>query len=565
MLINELSRKSLRKLLINEGVETKNMKAAKHYLYDKMGYNEQQAMQCIGSIKTDIPNSRLGKCKFMLAMVRMFCNNEFNEGSVIMDVNKSLKYAASDAHINEYNQDLNGLTSKQFIERFTVFSQQDLEQDKKDVSSQEYNEKNSKYQIVRINSFYDAEEYGDYVDWCVTHDESMFESYTNNGNGVFYFCLRNGWEDEQQEQGENCPLDSYGLSMIAVSINSDGSCNTITCRWNHDNNGNDHIMTPKQLSEVIGRNFYNTFKPLTPEEIKRNMQEKVYRIQEEIYEYGIYENPSEYCETLEYDPDYGDTDERNLYVYQAEESYLHVVIDESGDLIINMVFDKVEYRVGDVMVVQSGNKANFLTTQGQLISDTWFENVSNQFDKGFGLVYNAKKWNMIDKQGNYLLKQWHDAIGHGTLYNDWKGNRYIEVIDNKKSNFVDMNTGENVFKKPIVKIFNANENNMFIKFEGDDFIMLFDPKTLKQKAPWQIKSLQGYYQHRFYGVELLDNKNYLLDNSANLYDFETKQKIKDNPYNQQMPNENKKRTVMISENQCKKLGQLFSKQNFNFV
>ena len=80
------------------------MSAAKHYLYDKKGFDEQQAMKCIGSIKTNIPNSRLGKCKFMLAMVRMFCNGEFNDGSTIMDVNKCLKYATSNTHINEYNQ-----------------------------------------------------------------------------------------------------------------------------------------------------------------------------------------------------------------------------------------------------------------------------------------------------------------------------------------------------------------------------------------------------------------------------------------------------------------------------
>lgn len=41
--------------LLLEGAETKNMRLAKHYLYDNMGYNEQQAMQLIGQIKTSIP------------------------------------------------------------------------------------------------------------------------------------------------------------------------------------------------------------------------------------------------------------------------------------------------------------------------------------------------------------------------------------------------------------------------------------------------------------------------------------------------------------------------------
>ncbi len=59
--------------LLTEGAESRNMSAAKHYLYDKMGYNEQKAMQFIGSVKTDIPNSRLAKCKFMLGLARMAC------------------------------------------------------------------------------------------------------------------------------------------------------------------------------------------------------------------------------------------------------------------------------------------------------------------------------------------------------------------------------------------------------------------------------------------------------------------------------------------------------------
>ena len=81
----------------------------------------------------------------------------------MMNVNKCLKYAASDAHINEYNQDLNGLTSEEFIERFSGNAQQDLEQDKNDVSSQEYDTKNSQYEIVKITSFEESMEYEEYV------------------------------------------------------------------------------------------------------------------------------------------------------------------------------------------------------------------------------------------------------------------------------------------------------------------------------------------------------------------------------------------------------------------
>lgn len=91
----------------------------------------------------------------------------------------------------------------------------------------------------------------------------MFDSYTSDGFNQFYFCLKNGFESMKPVQGEGCPLDEYGLSMIAVCVDENGALSTCTCRWNHDNDGNDSIMTTEQISQVIGQNFYNVFKPNT--------------------------------------------------------------------------------------------------------------------------------------------------------------------------------------------------------------------------------------------------------------------------------------------------------------
>ena len=175
--------------VLTEGVESKNMSAAKHYLYDKRGLDEKGALQVIGGIKHDMPNSRLAKCKFMLAMVRMFCDGQLDDAEIILNVNKCLKYAASNVHVNEYDQNLNNLTAEQFVDRFSTFAQRDLEQDKADVSSREYDETKSGYKIVRIDSFKEAEKYGKYVDWCVTHAEQSYNSYTKNRMCPFYFCL----------------------------------------------------------------------------------------------------------------------------------------------------------------------------------------------------------------------------------------------------------------------------------------------------------------------------------------------------------------------------------------
>lgn len=253
--------------IILEGAESRNMGLAKHYLYDKRGMDEPQAMRTIGAIKTDIPNVRLAKCKFILGVTRLFCNGELSDGSSITSINKYLRYIASDAHVNEYNQNLNGLSLGDIESRFSSVAKGDLEADKERINQQEFDSSSSQYKIVNIDSFDEASKYGEYTDWCVTHYDDMYDSYTHNGLGRFYFCLKDGFENVPREKGEGCPLDEYGLSMIAVSVNEDGSCNTITCRWNHDNGGGDNIMTPQELSEIIGMNFYKVFLPYSEKEI----------------------------------------------------------------------------------------------------------------------------------------------------------------------------------------------------------------------------------------------------------------------------------------------------------
>lgn len=55
--------------------------------------------------------------------------------------------------------------------------------------------------------------------------------------------------------------------MIAVSVTDEGYPNTITCRWNHTNRGNDHVMSKDDLEDLLGVNFYEVFKPYTKDEL----------------------------------------------------------------------------------------------------------------------------------------------------------------------------------------------------------------------------------------------------------------------------------------------------------
>ena len=327
------------------------------------------------------------------------------------------------------------------------------------------------------------------------------------------------------------------------------SCNTITCRWNHENGGNDHIMTPKQLSQVVGRNFYETFKPLTPDEIRENMQMRIYEIQDEIDNliwsgYSI----EDMTDVLEYDPYYGDVDKRNIYTYRTLKGN-YVLLYEDGEFVSDMIFDSTYDREGDIIVVEIGNKCNFLTLDGKLLSNVWFDKVLTRFRQGYGLVCKGKKWNMLNKQGQLMLDKWYDAIGGGgyDVVTNADKNHLIKVIDNGKLNLLNYTNNKMVFEKPIKDLGALDVNNWCIRFEGDDYYMIYDSNTMKVKAPWKISKLLGFY-HGFFKLQLIGAKHHmdsnLIDTQCNLYNTETKQMIQANPYLNNIQKESKQNRLI---------------------
>ena len=214
-------------------------------------------------IRNEIPNSRIQGCKFLLGTARIYHDAFYEDREhfqeIAQELNEYLKIIGT-AHANEYDFNLNGDAFKDIKGRFEGVRQQNLAADKAEIENTNY-KRNTRYEIVKIEDFKQSSQYGKYTSWCVTHDKLMLNNYTHGGSGIFYFCLRDDYQTIAKEKGENCPLDEYGKSMIAVSVNADGSLNTCTCRWNHDNGGNDSIMDTKQISELLGVNFYDTFIP----------------------------------------------------------------------------------------------------------------------------------------------------------------------------------------------------------------------------------------------------------------------------------------------------------------
>ena len=356
-IISETIHKHLRNIL-TESQESKSIDAAKKLYMQRTGCSREEADEFVRiTLRNDLPILRNpNAAKFILGVTRMFLDRQITDQRTISQLNTTLEYVSSDAHINEYDRNLNGMSAQDLIQRFAKAVSDDFEKNKSDINSMNFEGK-SQYNIVRIDSFEQAQQYGQYTSWCVTHDGNMFDSYTNDGIGQFYFCLRNGFENEKAVKGENCPLDNYGLSMIAVSVDGNGRLNTCTCRWNHDNGGNDSIMDPKQISEVIGMNFYQTFKPNNKwKELLDNCMRRL----------ANGEDPND-------------------------------VFDYCGDFCEGFA------------AVKLNGKSNFINTHGELLwkGDKWFDGWGD-FCEGFAKVKLNRKWNFINTRGELLCNEWFD-------------------------------------------------------------------------------------------------------------------------------------------------------------
>lgn len=389
--LNEAEKKHKR--IIVESQESKSIAAAKKLVMQRLNYSEQEADEFIRiKLRNDLPVLRTPQGgKFILGVTRMFCDGEIRTANDIGNLNSTLKLVASDAHINEYDRNLNGMSCQELIQRFAKAMSDNLEAERNEVGQMVFDTP-SDYDIVRIDSFEQAEKYGQYVSWCVTHDENMFNSYTSEGINQFYFCLKNGFENVVAQPSDGCPLDKYGLSMIAVSVNENGMLNTCTCRWNHDNGGDDSIMNAKEVSQVIGMNFFEVFKPNN--KWKDLLSSVTQRLENGEDPRAIFDSADIFREGFA------------RVRLNGKCNY----INQEGKFLSNQWFDYADIFTEGFAVVRLNNKWNFINKEGSLLSDQWFEFAYN-FSEGFGEVQLNGKCNFINKEGKLLSNQWFDYVG----------------------------------------------------------------------------------------------------------------------------------------------------------
>ena len=396
--------------------ESRNLRKARRAI--RCMNPNSDAQMIIKEIRQNIPNSRLNDCKYLAGVTRMYLNNELYNYETIGKLNQTLKLLAT-AHADEYDNNLNGIAANELIERFRTESNVEYSNDVKVHNATQFVE-NTHYKIYKIDSFEEASKFSPYTSWCVTKGENNYDAYTNNGYGLFYFCVRDDFKSVEEVKSEGCPLDNYGLSMIATSVDEDGRCNTITCRWNHDNNGNDNIMTPMQLSKLIGRNYYEVFKPYTKEELYAKGLVPTSDVQM-ILDKG--KNPNKIFSRM---------------LNSSIDGILIVSLNEKKwnlfDVSKNMILCSEWYGYvgnfydGFARVQRGDGKYNFIKPDGKVLCSEWYGYVLCFYDGFVRVQRDDGKYNFIKSDGKVLCSEWYDYVGyfHGGFVrvqrDDWKWN-----------------------------------------------------------------------------------------------------------------------------------------------
>lgn len=146
------------------------------------------------------------------------------------------------------------------------------------------------------------------------------------------------------------------------------------------------------------------------------------------------------------------------------------LLNSKGKLISNTWFDEISDFNNNLAIVVLNDKENYINTNGELVSNTWFD-YALDFDNGFAPVIINDKFNYINTNGKLLSDTWFDKVdkfdngfakvelNNNVYYLDAKGNLYDYETKQLISNFqanesIQLNKDDlkNIIKESIYKI-----------------------------------------------------------------------------------------------------------------
>ena len=442
--------------IICESQESSSQKKAKKLAMEN-GLSPERAEKFVRvDLRNDITSLRdRNAAKFTLGCARLFFERQLTDAESIGLINNIIALIAK-KYIDKFDQNLNNLSLNELSNQFSSELEEIEQQNRNDVNSKTY--ENKGYEIVPINSFEEAQEYSKYTDigekyhWCLTYRENMWNSYTKEGINQVYFCLKNGFENiEPHPTGD--PMDEYGLSMISVIVDGNGRLAHCTLRWNHGNNAKgDDALTVQELSDIVGVNFYETFKPNNKwEKLISDIKQQLANGEDPYFVFDDCQDFENGFAIVELKDKYNFIDrDYNLlspnlwfdYCKEFENGFAVVEInnkvnylDTNGKILSSQWFDKCwPFNENELARVQLNDKHNFINTNGEILNpNQWFNRCEGFFNGFSQVVLYGKGCNFINENGEILSDQWFE--------NCWPFNEngLARVELNDKYNIIDTN------------------------------------------------------------------------------------------------------------------------------
>jgi hypothetical protein len=393
-----------------------------------------------------------GPIKYIRGIIRI-CFDESNGidfMSSLVDVNRLKKFKQLVGYIYsnglDFDEDLNGMDFVQLNR--AVGSRMRIEAYRKwlDNGKNEYGENGNRfgdYTVVKIDSHNDAAKYSEYTSWCVTQRQSWYDDYAGDGS-QFYFCLKDGFENVKKTEGEGCPLDEYGLSMVSVCIRPNGEKKVITTRWNHSNKGEDNpkLNTLEQVESVLGipKNIF--MQHVSPElelddledalgqgvDVSGKIKTMVTLGAYSVIKYGNFYNVMNNFKLLS-KVWYNGYRPLRSYVeltrYDHDTGMMRMLIDEKGRVfphdIPYAVVDTYEGKHDMFIVSDSNGNKNLIKRGGsELILPAFIYNISPVIE-GYSVVETRDgRFNVLTED---LVPLWDDFIKMRVSYFHWTGNK----------------------------------------------------------------------------------------------------------------------------------------------
>lgn len=275
--LRSIIRESIDTLLLIESQESKSIDAAKNLVMQRNGCTKEEADEFVRiKIRNKFPILHYKKpAKFILGVTRMYLDGQLENRRIASKLYGTISYISTNEYYEQYDRNLNNLSAEEFINEFYPSIKNDLNTDKENIKQFIKQLKNTNlsndYYVVKIDSFEQAEKYSEYCEWCICEDEGYYDDVGGNGLWQLYFLLKKRFENIKYNYDEvdfdnnymtaNL-FDEYGMSMIAIYVDEEGQL--VICKNRHNDDilfDTSCILTTRQITELIGKDFYEVFKP----------------------------------------------------------------------------------------------------------------------------------------------------------------------------------------------------------------------------------------------------------------------------------------------------------------